>query len=320
MAIAGGLKYIRGFDGLGVDDVASVGGKNASLGELYSELRPSGIPVPGGFAVTADAYRYVLTAANAWDALHEQLDGIDAADLDDFARRAAKARAIVASCAIPADLQREIIDAYGALEEQYGPSLSVAVRSSATAEDLPTASFAGQHESFLNVAGADAVLEAYVRCISSLFLERAIHYRIDCGFDHFRVALSVGVMKMVRSDLAAAGVAFTLDTESGFRDVVLIDAAYGLAENVVQGNVDPDQFYVFKPALQSGYRKVLSRRIGSKALKLVFLQPEAAGSGTRNVATPDEDRRRACLPDEDVVKIAGYAVAVEQHYSARAGH
>src|SRR5579883_2197403 len=320
MAIAGGLKYIRGFDGLGVDDVASVGGKNASLGELYSELRPSGIPVPGGFAVTADAYRYVLTAANAWDALHEQLDGIDAADLDDFARRAAKARAIVASCAIPADLQREIIDAYGALEEQYGPSLSVAVRSSATAEDLPTASFAGQHESFLNVAGADAVLEAYVRCISSLFLERAIHYRIDCGFDHFRVALSVGVMKMVRSDLAAAGVAFTLDTESGFRDVVLIDAAYGLAENVVQGNVDPDQFYVFKPALQSGYSKVLSRRIGSKALKLVFSQPEAVGSGTRNVSTPDEDRRRACLPDEDVVKIAGYAVAVEQHYSARAGH
>ena len=309
------LRYVRSFAEIGADDVALVGGKNASLGELYRELRPRGIPVPNGFAVTADAYRLVLTQAHAWEALHEQLDGIESAALPEFARRAEGAHEIVASAPIPDDVREEILSAYHALAREYGEDVSLAVRSSATAEDLPTASFAGQHETLLNVRGDSQVLAAYRRCIASLFLERAIHYRIDKGFDHFKVGLSVGIMKMVRSDLAAAGVAFTLDTESGFRDVVFINGAYGLAENVVQGTVDPDEFYVHKPTFAQGFRSVLRRRIGSKRQKMIF-----AESGTQNVPVGDAQQRSACIGDEDALKIAGYAIAIEQHYSARAGH
>jgi len=303
-----------------MNDVASVGGKNASLGELYRELRPQGVPVPNGFAVTAEAYRYVLTAGDAWPKLHEQLDGLRIDDLVDFARRARYAHAIVAAAPIPSDLRAEIVDAYHALQSEYGGELTVAVRSSATAEDLPGASFAGQHESFLNVKGDEQVITAYSRCLASLFMERAIHYRIDKGFDHFKVALSVGIMKMVRSDMAAAGVAFTLDTESGFRDVVLINASYGLAENVVQGSVDPDEFYVFKPTLEAGYRNVLRRSIGSKQVKLVYANTtNDAGFSTVNIQTTPQERRTACITDDDVLTVAQYAVAVERHYSCRAG-
>ncbi|HEV3153844.1 MAG TPA: phosphoenolpyruvate synthase [Candidatus Baltobacteraceae bacterium] len=320
MAIASGLKFVRSFDTIRADDVASVGGKNASLGELYSQLRPEGIPVPDGFAVTADAYRYVLTANDAWEPLHALLDDIDPADMQDFEKRAERAHALVAGLEIPRDLQAEVIAAYRSLIDEYGPDLSVAVRSSATAEDLPSASFAGQHESFLNVRGEEQVVQAYSRCLASLFMGRAIHYRIDQGFDHFRVGLSVGVVKMVRSDLAAAGVAFTLDTESGFRDVVFINASYGLAENVVQGNVDPDEFYVFKPAFEAGYRQVLSRRIGSKTVKLVYAQGSfEPGTSTRNIPAEPSEQRVACISDVDVLNIAEYAIAVEKHYSALNG-
>ncbi|HET9096769.1 MAG TPA: phosphoenolpyruvate synthase [Candidatus Baltobacteraceae bacterium] len=310
-----GLRYVRTFEQIGADDVASVGGKNASLGEMYRELRPRGIPVPDGFAVTANAYRDILTASRAWDALHEQLDAIDPREMEDFARRARRAHEIVLNAPLPQELQEEILRSYRMLQAEYGQDVSLAVRSSATAEDLPTASFAGQHESFLNVRGEDQLIAAYRRCIASLFLERAIHYRIDKGFDHFKIALSVGVMKMVRSDLSAAGVAFTLDTESGFRDVVFINGSYGLAENVVQGSVDPDEFYIHKPTYEHGYRAVIRRRIGSKSVKLIFAQ-----TGTVNVNTPPQDQRRACISDEDALTIAGYAMEIERHYSDLARH
>lgn len=230
-------RFIRLFDEITADDVALVGGKTASLGEMYRALRSRGVLVPNGFAITAEAYRYVLTQAHAWDELHATLDGVSVDDMDDLARRGRSAREMVYSAGIPEDLEAEILDAYRTLEREYGPESSVAVRSSATAEDLPTASFAGQQESFLNVKGEEALLEACRRCFASLFTDRAIHYRADVGFDHFKVALSVAVMKMVRADLASSGVMFMVDTESGFSDVVLITGSYGLGENVVQGEI-----------------------------------------------------------------------------------
>ncbi len=313
-------RFVRPFATISNAGVAEVGGKNASLGEMYRTLVPLGVRVPNGFAVTAEAYRHVLTQAGAWPALHEALDGLDPGHLDDFARRCASAYAVVAGALLPPDLAAEIRAGYRALCEQYGSETSVAVRSSATAEDLPTASFAGQHESFLNVTGAEMVLEAYRACIASLFLERAVHYRIDKGFDHFKVALSVGIMKMVRSDLACSGVAFTLDTESGFRDVVLVTGSYGLGENVVQGNVDPDEFYVHKPTYDAGYRAVLSRRIGSKALTLALAHGASLRATTENRETLDFDRTRACLADDEVLEIADACLKVERHYGGLAGH
>ena len=308
-------RFIRFFSEISNGDVPLVGGKNASLGEMYRTLAPLGVPVPNGFAVTADAYRYVLTAAGAWTPLHAVLDDIDPTDIERFQARAERAYAAVESAPLPADLASEIVEAYHALRQQYGPGLTVAARSSATAEDLPSASFAGQHQSFLNVAGEAMLLEAYKRCIASLFLERAIHYRIDRGFDHFKVALSVGVMKMVRSDLAASGVAFTLDTESGFRDVTFITASYGLGENVVQGTVDPDEFYVHKTTYEQGYRAVLKRRVGGKAKKLVYASGANLESTTENVAVSDDERARQCITDDEVLTIAGYCMDVERHYA-----
>ncbi|MGE0105519.1 MAG: PEP/pyruvate-binding domain-containing protein, partial [Thiomonas sp.] len=248
--------YIRFFDQIGIGDVPLVGGKNASLGEMYRKLSSQGVRVPNGFAITAEAYRYMLEAAGAWDALHAALDGLDPDDVKDLARRGKRAREIVYGAGLPKDLAAEIIAAYRTLQEQYGEDVSLAVRSSATAEDLPTASFAGQQDTYLNIRGDESLLDACRRDFASLFTDRAIHYRIDQGFDHFKVALSIGVMKMVRSDLAASGVMFSLDTESGFRDVVFFTGAYGLGENVVQGAVDPDEFYVHKPTFSAGHRTV----------------------------------------------------------------
>jgi pyruvate, water dikinase len=311
-------RFVRWFSQVGTRDVALVGGKNASLGELYRALTPRGVKVPDGFAVTADAYREVLTQAGAWTALHQALDGLDPGDVAALAVAGAHARELVYAAPLPLDLDSEIRDAYGRLRAEYGSDLSVAVRSSATAEDLPTASFAGQHETYLNVRGEAQVLDAYRRCLASLFTDRAIHYRLDEGFDHFKLALSVGVMKMVRSDLGASGVIFTLDTESGFRDVVFITGAYGLGENVVKGAVDPDEFYVFKPTLAHGHRAVLRRVLGGKKLKMVYAEG-ATRETTRNVPTEQVDRKRFCISDEDVLSLADYAVAIEQHYSQHAG-
>ena len=312
-------RYIRWFSELGNADVALVGGKNASLGEMYRELAPQGVRVPNGFAVTAEAYRYVLDQAKAWPALRAALDGLDVNDIDDLARRARLAREIVYGAALPPDLAGAIAAAYARLQAEYGERMTVAVRSSATAEDLPTASFAGQHETYLNISGEARLLDAVRRCFSSLFKDRAISYRVENGFDHFKVFLSVGIMKMVRSDLASSGVIFTLDTESGFRDVVFITGAYGLGENVVQGTVDPDEFHVFKPTLRRGCRTVLRRALGSKQIRMVYSRG-AGRDSTHNVPTPAQDQRRFCLSDDDVLALADAALVIEDHYSARAGH
>ncbi len=314
-----GSEYVRPFRGISNADVASVGGKNASLGEMYRALTPLGVRTPNGFAVTANAYRYVLERGGVWAKVHAALDGLDPAKVADLAVRARRAHDAVASAPLPQDLAEQICSAYRELQKQYGPDLSVAVRSSATAEDLPTASFAGQHESYLNVRGEAMLLEAYRSCIASLFLERAVHYRIDQGFDHFKVGLSVGIMKMVRSDLASSGVAFTLDTESGFRDVVFITGSYGLGETSVQGAVDPDEFYVFKPTLSQGYRTVLRRRLGAKERRLVFGGGATLQSTTQMLATAEIDRGRFCLKDDEIVALAESCVAVERHYSELAG-
>lgn len=312
-------KYIRFFRDLRIEDVPLVGGKNASLGEMYRELTPKGVLVPNGFVVTADAYRYVLDNAGAWDELHRALDNLNPNNVQDLARRGKQARDIVYGAGLPADLQREILIAYRQLQEEYGPEMTVAVRSSATAEDLPTASFAGQHETYLHIKGDVVLLDACRRCFASLFTDRAIHYRINQGFNHFKVALSIGVMKMVRSDLAASGVIFSLDTESGFREVVFITGAYGLGENVVQGAVDPDEFYVHKPTFRKGYHAVLRRTLGEKKIKMVYAEG-GTREATRNIPTPYVDRERFCISDEEVLTLADYAIKVEEHYSARAGH
>lgn len=312
-------KCISWFGELGIADVPLVGGKNASLGEMVRELGAQGVRVPNGFAVTAAAYRETLDRAGAWEKLHAALDGLDHTDVADLARRAGAARDVVYGARLPADIAHGIVQAWHELRRQYGDGLTVAVRSSATAEDLPTASFAGQHETYLNVSGEAALLDSVRRCFASLFTERAIVYRIENGFDHFRVLLSVGVMKMVRSDLACSGVIFTLDTETGFRDVVLVTGAYGLGENVVQGTVDTDEFYVFKPALRDGRRTVLRRSLGGKEVRMVYAEAGSTGT-TRNVPTAPGERARYCLDDAAVLELAEAALRIEEHYSARAGH
>ena len=307
--------YIRWFKDIRLEDVSLVGGKTASLGELYSALSPQGVRVPNGFALTAAAYRDALTQAGAWDRLRDLLAKIDKRRIADLAKRAVEARAIVYAATDRDCLRRQVADAYQQLESEYGANVAVAVRSSATAEDLPTASFAGQHESFLNIRGARDLFDACRHCFASLFTDRAISYRIDNGFDHFKVALSVAVMKMVRSDLAASGVIFTLDTESGFRDVVFVTGSYGLGENIVQGTVDPDEFYVHKPTFNRGHRAVLSRRLGPKQMRMVYAKGHKS---TRNVITPQADRKRFCISDMDVLELAGCAIVVENHYSEKA--
>ena len=320
--------YIRWFDELDIDDIPLVGGKNASLGEMYQKLTPQGVKVPNGFAITADAYRYLLDKAGAWGALHVALDDLDPSDVADLAKRGAKARDIVYAAGLPDDLRDQIIEAFEALKKQYQGNISVAVRSSATAEDLPTASFAGQQESYLNIDSVEQLLDTCRRCFASLFTDRAIHYRIDQGFDHFKIALSIGVMKMVRSDIASSGVMFTLDTETGFRDVVYITAAYGLGENIVQGAVNPDEFYVHKPTFEKGHRSVLRRTLGSKKIKMEYANKQQHKANhetqetmaTKNVPTPKEERALFCISDKEVLTLADYAIKIEKHYSTQAGN
>ena len=307
------FSYIRFFEEFGIDDVPLVGGKNASLGEMFQKLSEQGVRVPHGFATTAEAYKHMLDRAGAWDALHAELDDLDPADVTALARKGKRAREIVYGAGLPDDLAAEIEAAYRLLQDEYGEDVSLAVRSSATAEDLPTASFAGQQETFLNITGRESLLDACRRCFASLFTDRAIHYRIDQGFDHFKVSLSIGIMKMVRSDLASSGVMFTLDTESGFNDVVFVTGAYGLGENVVQGAVDPDEFYVHKPTFLAGHRAVLRRLVGDKAVKMIFVEGGTKQT-TRNIPTPKADRARFCVTDEDVLELAGYACTIERHY------
>ncbi len=306
-------RYTRRFEEISLTDLPLVGGKNASLGELTKELTAQGVSVPRGFAITVDAYEEILNSGSVRKDLDQLLRPIFDGDIKDLNLRAQQARAIIKKAGIPQIVRDEIVSAYRELSSSYGSqNLDVAVRSSATAEDLPDASFAGQQESFLNVQGEEAVLESCLNCFASLFTERAISYRKDKGFDQLLVRLSVGVQKMVRSDLASAGVIFTIDTESGFQDAVLITSAYGLGENVVSGRVDPDEFLVFKPTLASGCKPILRRKVGAKQQRLVY-----ASHGTRttsNLNVPQEEQEMLSLNDDEVVKLAVWALKIENHY------
>ena len=311
--------YIRWFKDLRVTDVPLVGGKTSSLGELYNTLSDAKVRVPNGFALTAAAYRDALTQAGAWEKLRPLFDNLDVGDTGALARVAAEARDIVYEATGTDAIRAAIAEAYKALEKQYGKNAAVAVRSSATAEDLPTASFAGQHESYLHVSGYEHVVDACRRCFASIFTDRAIVYRANNGFDHFKVYLSVAVMKMVRSDIAASGVMFTLDTESGFRDVVFITGVYGLGETIVQGEVDPDEFYVHKPTFRQGARAVLRHSLGEKHAKLVYARGRD-GATTKLKSVPKADRARYCITDAEALELADHGMAIEEHYSKAAGH
>jgi pyruvate,water dikinase len=312
-------RYIRTFSEIGMADVSLVGGKNASLGEMYNALSGLGVKVPDGFAVTAEAYRHFL-AHNRLDArINEALDRLDAADVKALAYTGAIIREWIMHSDLPEDLSQEIAAAYQALGREYGPNPDVAVRSSATAEDLPAASFAGQQDTYLNIRGLPHLLLTCRQVFGSLFTDRAISYRVHKGYAHAGVALSIGVQKMVRSDLGASGVMFTIDTETGFPDVVLITAAYGLGENIVQGRVNPDEFYVHKPMLERGFRPIIRRRLGEKAIKMIYTGDTTAGISTRNVRVQRAQRESFALSDDEVLALARNALTIERHYTARAG-
>ncbi len=329
---------ILGFGEVGITDIPLVGGKNASLGEMIQQLVPQGILVPNGFATTAYAYRHFIKQAGIEAQLRQIFADLEVEDVNNLRQRGKQARSLILHTPFPKDLEMAIATAYYQLCEQYGAKIAnqtelsprlpaeeqdrlrachydidVAVRSSATAEDLPDASFAGQQETYLNVHGVQQVLECCHKCFASLFTDRAISYRTLKGFDHFEVALSVGVQKMVRSDLAASGVMFSIDTETGFKHAALITAAYGLGENVVQGAVNPDEFLVFKPTLQTGFRPILAKRLGSKEIKMVY---DLGGSKlTKNISVPEGDRHRFAINDEEILTLARWACIIENHYS-----
>ncbi len=314
---------IKFFRELGIKDIVEVGGKNASLGEMYQNLTSHGVRVPNGFAITASAYKYVFDENDTWKTIHKALDHLDVNDVTALQKAGAMCRQAIVEAELPEDLKNSIAKAYDELKKEYGDTLSLAVRSSATAEDSPEASFAGQNDTYLNISTLDALYDAYKRCLASNFTDRSIHYKYDNGFDYFKVYLSVVVMKMVRSDKGASGVMFSLDTETGFNDVVFINAALGLGENVVQGTIDPDSFYVHKPTFTKGNKAVLKRRLGSKELKMVFTDElnvkNIAVEYTKNIATTTEEQTHFCISDEDVMILADYAIKVENHYSQEAG-
>ncbi|RLA69578.1 MAG: phosphoenolpyruvate synthase, partial [Epsilonproteobacteria bacterium] len=316
--------YIRWFRELGIDDVDLVGGKNASLGEMYQNLSAEGIRIPNGFAITVDAYKNIIDNNDAWKALHDQLDLFDPDDVKQLQERGKNCRDIIQNCTLPDELITQIESAYEALKLEYGEDVILAVRSSATAEDSPEASFAGQNDSYLNIVGLDVLLDAYKRCLASNFTDRSIHYKYDHGFDYLKVHLSVVVMKMVRSDIAQSGVMFSIDSETGFKDVVFINAAYGLGENIVQGTIEPDSFYVHKPTFKKGYRSVLKRRLGDKALTMVFSdeinEENIAIEYIKNIDTSHEKQTQFCISDKDVQLLAEYAIKIEDHYSKEAGY
>src|SRR3972149_3641123 len=307
------MTYIRWFREIRLADVPLVGGKNASLGELYSELTEAGVRVPNGFAITAEAYTALLDGNGLHDAMARILKGVTGEDLQALAEAGRALRRLIVEAPPPPGLGAQVTAAYRTRGGESGAGLAVAVRSSATAEDLPEASFAGQHETYLGVRGDQALLAACRRCFASLFTHRALASRIHQGFDPIAVRLSVGVQKMVRADRGAAGVMFTLDPESGFRDVVLINSAYGLGEAVVSGQITPDEFWIFKPTLRAGYQAILRRTLGRKDWKLV------AGGGSRRVEAPPEERARLSLTDDEALELARYGVAIEVHYSAKYG-
>ncbi|MEE4891820.1 phosphoenolpyruvate synthase [Pseudomonas alliivorans] len=307
------VEYVVSLDKLGVHDVEHVGGKNASLGEMISNLAGAGVSVPGGFATTAQAYRDFLELSGLNDQIHAALDALDVDDVNALGRTGAQIRQWIMEAEFPEKLNAEIRTAFAALSAG-NPNLAVAVRSSATAEDLPDASFAGQQETFLNIRGVENVIRAAKEVFASLFNDRAISYRVHQGFDHKLVALSAGVQRMVRSETGTAGVMFTLDTESGFRDVVFITGAYGLGETVVQGAVNPDEFYVHKDTLAAGRPAILRRNLGSKAIKMIYGEEAKAGRSVKVIDVEPADRARFCLTDAEVSELAKQAMIIEKHY------
>jgi pyruvate,water dikinase len=303
-------ELVVALEAVGLEAIGEVGGKNASLGEMIRQLSAQGVSVPGGFATTAAAYHHFIEALGLQQQLHAILDGLDSRNISQLQAAGAAARALLLAAPLPADLEQAILEAY----RQLGAP-AVAVRSSATAEDLPDASFAGQQETYLNVEGEQALLAACRRCFASLFTDRAISYRQLNGFDHFEVALSIGVQRMVRADQACSGVMFSIDTETGFRNAVLLTAAYGLGENVVQGAVNPDEYLIFKPTLEQGFAPIVSQRLGSKAIRMVY----GEHGSTCNVDVPPEERSRYALDQADVLQLARWACLIERHYSQRRG-
>ncbi|MEW5916493.1 MAG: phosphoenolpyruvate synthase, partial [Gemmatimonadota bacterium] len=311
------MRWIKWFSDLSIDDVPLVGGKNASLGEMRRELSALGVPVPDGFAVTAEAFREFVRRNELAERITTLLAERAKDDVAALERSSATLRELVMSAPMPNEIAVELAAAYNELcTRSASPALEVAVRSSATAEDLPTASFAGAHETLLNVSGEAELVEAVRRCFASLYNARAIRYREDMGFKHEEVALSVGVQQMLAADASVAGVIFTLDTETGFRDVILIDAIYGLGENIVQGRVGPDEYTVHKPTLRAGKPSIVRRKLGKKELRLVFNRDTRAHE-QREV--PIEERNRFCLSDEQVLQLAKWALAIEDHYSEKLG-
>jgi pyruvate, water dikinase len=301
------------FNSVGIADIPLVGGKNASLGEMIQKLSSQGVKVPTGFATTSYAYRYFITVAGLEAKLRKIFAELDVEDLDNLQECGKKARSLMLETPFPLQLQQAIAKSYQSLCQEYGINTDVAVRSSATAEDLPDASFAGQQETYLNVHGLKSVLESCHKCFASIFTDRAISYRQMRGFDHFEVALSVGVQKMVRSDLASSGVMFSIDTETGFKNAALITAAYGLGENIVQGAVNPDEYLVFKPTLKQGYKPILQKRLGTKEIKMVY---DLGGSKlTKNISVPQLERHQFALNDQEILQLAKWTCIIEDHYS-----
>jgi pyruvate,water dikinase len=306
------------FDQVGNDDVQIVGGKNASLGEMYTALAGKGIRVPNGFIVTAKAYREFITTSGLTEIIKDTLTNLNTSDIHALQAAGHKVREAFLKVEFPQKLRDDITKAYGELSKAYGmDNADVAVRSSATAEDLPGASFAGEHETYLNVYGADEVIKKTREAMASLFNDRAISYRVDKGFSHFDVALSVGVQKMARSDKGQSGVMFTIDTETGFRDVIEINASYGLGEMVVQGKVTPDEFMLFKPTLRDGFRSIIKKSLGEKKMMMVYTEEQA--KPVKEVDVPVEDQRKFSLTDDEVIELARWGVIIEEHYTARFG-
>jgi len=312
-------KYILWFKEISIEDVPIVGGKNASLGEMYRNLTKKGVSIPNGFAITADAYRYLLEKDKISQEIKSTLKDLDVNNLKQLSEKGSKIRKMIRTAEIPQDLEKQIIDSYYTLSKQEKTKeLDVAVRSSATAEDLPDASFAGQQETYLNIRGPEELLDACKKCFASLFTNRAIAYRVEKKFDHTKVALSITVQKMVRSDLASSGVMFSIDTETGFRDAVVINGAYGLGENVVQGAVNPDEFMVFKPTLKQGKNAIISKRLGEKAIKMVY--DTQGNKPVKNINVDINHRNQFCITDKDVITLAKWACIIEDYYSQKAGH
>jgi pyruvate,water dikinase len=309
-------KLVVWLNEVGMEDVELVGGKNASLGEMIKGLSPLGIKIPMGFVVTAEAYRYFVNFNKLQEKIKEALKGLNPDDVEDLARRGLKIREMIKGGEFPEDLRKQILEYYHKLSEMYGQHyVDVAVRSSATAEDLPDASFAGQQETYLNIKGDESLLIAVKSCFASLFTDRAISYRESFGFDHFSIGLAVGVQKMVRSDLASAGVAFSLDTDSGFKDVVLINGAYGLGELVVQGAVTPDEFLVFKPTFKEGYEAIIEKKLGRKTQKMIYGTTEE--ERVKVVSVPKEEQKKFCLEDPEVLQLADWVIKIEDYYSKK---